>query len=60
MGAYLGRVRSKQLHVVYLGGLGSYALSLTIIGFFNVWLRHLTPTPLSLGVGTEILRDYSI
>lgn len=31
----MGRAKSKKLHEVYLGGLGSYALSLTVIGFFN-------------------------
>lgn len=38
---YLGesRLRERQLNEVYRGGLGSYAVSLTVIGFFNVLLH---------------------
>ncbi|RPB01869.1 hypothetical protein L873DRAFT_1675502 [Choiromyces venosus 120613-1] len=34
-------LREKQLNEVYRGGLGSYAVALTVIGFFNVQRRKL-------------------
>ncbi|CAZ80557.1 unnamed protein product [Tuber melanosporum] len=36
-------LRERRLNEVYKGGLGSYAVSLTVIGFFNVNRRTLIP-----------------